>query len=994
VYIYLNNIEVSKFYRSHNYSITVPSSAFFRKVILLFAILLCNFFLVQGTHLRAGQITTTQNGLTVTILIEVWTNNKSQVLFGGDQDVLDFGDGIYMLVPETRNQAGKPGSPPLPEGVSYASFKITHTYAAPGDYTISYREPNRNEGVLNMDSSVSTTFYLETKIVIDPFFGNNFSPYLAVDPIDKAATGVAFTHNPGAYDPNPQDSISYSMQIPYSDRNTTVVNYKDPNDPKFYTALNYNTANEAQTGPPTFSINPVTGTITWDAPGAQGEYNIAFHVIEWRKINGIWRRLGYVRRDMQIIVEDSDNDRPELEIPPDTCIVAGTKLEATIIGKDENGDKIKIEAFSPIFNVFTPPAKITPNPGPNDYRDQPASTLFEWQTNCTEVRDQPYAVVFKVTDDPPQAVQLATFKTWFITVVGPAPLWVSDVEGVGYTRNETKRTVNLTWQDYTCTNAVTMQVWRKVDGVDFTPSNCETGMPPYLGYELVGTVPIGTTSYTDTNNGKGLTPGAKYCYRLVAVFAPNTGSESLVSQDLCIEPFKITTPVITNVSVLETAGTQGKIEIKWIAPIEHPTYPADYTYRIYRNPGFVRTTDSTLVGETKDLVFTDQSADLNTEATVYNYSVAAFLVEDMIGVSTVASSVRLEARSRLNRIELEWNAVVPWSNSISGLTHKIYRGQVDTDPVTLEDLFPNGTPSPLAQIEVTNTGFVYVDTEGLEQKKYCYVVETYGSYGSDKIPSPLINRSQIVCAEPGEEVPPCKPTALFVENENCKSGPTGSACRPNDFTNKLAWQREDLECNEDIDYYQVYYANSATGEYVLIADKIRDTFYEDKGINRTSFAACYRIAAVDRSQNISELSDPVCVENCPYYELPNVFTPNGDGCNDFFSAYSDRDVVGETPSPDQCVTTPESKQKCARFVEQVVFTVFNRWGKEVYSYVGESTDDENNIWIDWDGKSNEGKPLSTGVYYYIAEVTFVAIDPALKNQTFKGSIHLIRGPEN
>ncbi len=83
---------------------------------------------------------------------------------------------------------------------------------------------------------------------------------------------------------------------------------------------------------PTFSIDPVTGTITWDAPGAIGEYNIAFHIIEWRFKNGQWVQMGYVRRDMQILVDDCDNERPDLILPPDTCVVAGTILNETIFG--------------------------------------------------------------------------------------------------------------------------------------------------------------------------------------------------------------------------------------------------------------------------------------------------------------------------------------------------------------------------------------------------------------------------------------------------------------------------------------------------------------------------------------------------------------------------------------------------------------------------------------------------------------------------------------
>ncbi len=957
-------------------------SPLYRKITLLLLVMLTMVFDLQATHLRAGQITVTadpNNPRGFWITVEVWTNTRNtSVLFGGDQDILDFGDLTLMFVPETQNQAGKPGKPALPPGVAYASFTVYHEYIAGGVYTVSYREPNRNEGVLNMDASVNTQFYLETQIVIDPFYGLNNSPRLEVDPIDRACPGVAFTHNPGAYDPDPQDSISYALVIPFSNRRTSVLNYRDPNDPRFYEPAGFPYTNEAGTQPPDFNINELTGTITWDAPGAVGEYNIAFHVIEWRKVNGRWRRLGYVRRDMQIIVEDCDNERPDLEIPPDTCVVAGSLLDVDIIGTDPDGDKVKIEAFSPIleYPIEQGPASINPNPGPGDYRDVPATTEFTWQTQCSHVRAQPYAVVFKVTDNPPSGTQLATFKTWFITVVGPPPQWNS------YDPDDTKRHVTVRWDPYTCANAQTMQVWRKVDGADFEPSNCETGMPEHLGYELVGTVNIGEQDfYTDTNNGKGLIPGARYCYRLVAVFPQSTASESLVSEDLCIEPFDIVTPVITNVSVVETSDTNGSIDICWTPPIDLP--PAAYVYRVFRRTGFTPEEDSVLVDETTNLCLTDNG--LDTDGTVYNYVVSAYINtnDPPVGTSAAASSVRIEAGSRFERIELSWNAVVPWSNNISGLTHKIYRGDAGATNISQLNL--------LADVNVTQDGFFYVDT-GLEDREYCYLVETYGSYGNPDIPSPLINRSQIVCAMPGDTVPPCKPPSpILADGRDCRDFVQDlTTCQTNDFTNILEWTRDDQECNDDIAYYNVYYSNAQNGTYTLLATNIEVPRYEDKGTGRTSFAACYRIAAVDRSGNISEMSDPICFENCPHYELPNVFTPNGDDCNDYFSAYSDRGIVGENGEQDGCVTPIESRQKCARFVEKVVFHVYNRWGREVYTYTGRNNDDENHIYIDWDGISNEGQALATGVYYYVAEVTFVAIDPAIKYQTIKGWVHLVR----
>ncbi len=938
----------------------------------------------RATHLRAGDIVAERIncGRDFRITVTVYTNTGSTVRFGGEQDILNFGDGTWILVPETENTP----RPDLDaEGtVATASFTVIHRYPTTGTYVISYREPNRNEGVLNMDASVNTTFYLETVIKMDAFLGCNDTPKLLIPPIDHACPGVSWTHNPGAYDPD-KDSLSYALVVPFSDRRTEVINYKDPNNEAFYN--NYQTGNEEGTAPPTFSIDPVTGTITWDAPGAVGEYNIAFHIIEWRKRNGVYYQMGYVRRDMQILVDDCDNERPDLILPPDTCVVAGTILNETIIGIDPDNDDVKIEAFSEIFNFPSnqSPATYSPVPGVNDYRPPPAETTFSWQTECIHVKEQAYQVVFKITDNPDNGPKLVTFKTWFITVVGPAPEW-EDAQ-----LNLNNRTTSLEWDPYTCQNAETMQIWRKVDGSPFEPDNCETGMPEFLGYELIDQVAIKDgnqvpiTSYVDTNGGMGLAPGARYCYRLVAVFPIQGGGESYVSTDTCIGPILADVPIMTHVSVEKTDVSAGEIRVSWRRPFDADVgqFPPPYRYQLWRGIGFARG-DSILVADNlSDTTFLDTG--LNTEDNVYNYSVTAYAANDaLVGSSFPASSVRLTAQSQVGRIQLTWSAFVPWSNQIQSFPnrHLIYRGEEDA---------PESEFELIDSVDVLANGFMFVDQGQhgalAEDQTYCYRIMTRGGYGNPAIDEPLENFSQIICAQVGDTIPPCKPT-LLVQSLNCEEFLADQDnCGSNIFQNVIYWNKDrDEGCDTNILGYKIYRALSADGDFVLIEEAgiVADTFYIDTSVS--SFAYCYKISAVDRSLNESELSDPICNDNCPYYELPNVFTPNGDGCNDLFSAYSDRNLSGEEGG---CNISEEALTKCARFVESVIFRVYNRWGQEVYSYEGSINDDVNSIYIDWDGRDSNGNLLSTGVYYYVAEVTFDIVSPD-KTKIFKGWVHLVR----
>jgi hypothetical protein len=162
--------------------------------------------------------------------------------------------------------------------------------------------------------------------------------------------------------------------------------------------------------------------------------------------------------------------------------------------------------------------------------------------------------------------------------------------------------------------------------------------------------------------------------------------------------------------------------------------------------------------------------------------------------------------------------------------------------------------------------------------------------------------------------------------------------------------------------------------------------------NLPSFARCYKLAAVDRSGNESVWSEEACNDNCPNYQLPNVFTPgNNDNCNDFFSAYSDRSIVNgimlcnnETASSE---FTDDLRRLCPRFVLKVEVVIIDRWGKQVYAY---ASGGENSIYIDWDGQDSNGKDLSAGIYFYSARVTFDTLDPKDSEKIIKGWVHLVK----
>lgn len=934
--------------------------------------LLVLFFLgftaqLQATHIRAGEITARRidpQRPIYEITVTGYADTDSPVLFGSN-GILDYGDGTSEQITNDGESSWIPRER-VSEGTWKYTLTRTHTFPGQKTYKISFRELYRNEGILNMDNSVNMPFYIETVLVIDGFLGVNNTPQLLVPPVDKAAVGKLYIHNPGAYDID-GDSLSYRLVASKQDNNVPVANFRFPDetfpegDPRNGTSL--------EGGESVLTLDPVTGDLVWNTPGTKGEYNVAFLVEEWRKINGEYYFLGYVTRDMQIIVEETENEPPVLEMPKDTCIVAGTLLRATIFADDPDGDKVRIESFG---GVYTLGAEYSPDDA--SAQDVPAQVGFSWQTSCDHVQERPYTVQFKATDLRGGGVSLSDLQTWNITVIAPAPE-ISSVNAI----DSRTADVNVNADEYLCGDeASQIQVWRRVDNGELSVDDCQTGMPAGSGYELVATRGITDFPFRDTNNGKGLTPGATYCYRIVAVFPQPEGGESKVSEEVCVT-MPASVPLLTNVSVLETSEENGDILVRWVPPLEIDSakFQPPYTYDLYRASGFSGGAYELVLENTSDTSFVDSG--LNTEDEIFNYYVMFRANGQEADSSSSASTVRLSTQPKVGGIALVWEADVPWSNQVQESPwHYVYRNRVpgqDQEAFVLID----SINVLQEELEYFDDGRATGEVQLADTIEYCYFVTTSGSYGNPAVVSPLLNNSQKICAQPNDNINPCPPLTFELENlMSCEEFIRQAECGQEFFENRLTWTVSTAdECQDDVDFWEIYF--SPTGEeesFEVVGTTPASKFVHGE---LRSLAGFYYIRAVDRSGNRSEPSNIVQNDNCPNYWLPNVFTPNGDRFNQTFGP----PLVAEDPS------------HCPRFVEAVNFVVFNRWGKEVYSYnTREGDGQERSIYINWDGRSNNGEELAPGVYYYVAEVSFNVLDPAKKEQTLKGWVEIIENGED
>jgi gliding motility-associated-like protein len=813
------------------------------KKLLLLVLTLFASFGAQATHNRAGEIRIEfLGGLTIRAIVTTYTVPDSPA----DRPFLEvrWGDGSIDTVIRSNGSNGE-GVVILP-GVKKNVYIQEHTYASSSfsGYNISMEDPNRNGGILNIPNSVNVPFYIETHIDFGPFSGSSSTPILLNPPVDDACFQRIYEHNPGAFDPD-GDSLSYELTICLGEGGIPIDNYSIPAGA---------------------TINAITGTLTWDSPQQQGEFNFAIKIIEWRRLeDGSYVEIGFTIRDMQVTVLPCDNNPPIVHTTDEICVGVGDTLEFLVQAWDPDGDPVTLTGNGGPLEQTVSPATFNQPVAAQDT----AESTFRWIPRCDHVQLQPYTMSFRAEDDPPgNEIELVDYHTTFITVVGPAPE-NPDADPLG-------NSIQLNWDQSPCVEVEGYKIYRRVEEYGFIPDTCEVGVPSYTGYQFIGsTNGLASTAYLDDNGGAGLTLGLEYCYMVVACFPD--GGVSYASEEFCAE-LKRDLPILTNVSVRNTDVTDGSMYVAWSKPTELDTIqiPGPYEYRVMRSD-VTNPTNFQLV-ETyfnlNDTVFVDTL--VNTEELEFNYMIELFNDESgnefSVGESDPASSVFISAIGTDNQIQLLWNETVPWLND----TFQVFRQLPDLSAF----VYIGET------IEQT-----YIDTglaNGVEQ---CYRVQSIGRYSIDGVVHPILNWSQETCTIPVDSIPPCKQD-ISIESD-CE-----------ELINNLTWTQLPA-CPDDIVEFRVLYTPTFGGELQIISSHQAPWAQFEHGPLENTMAGCYAIAAVDSFQNVT-ISDTICVANCSNYELPNVFTPGGDSYNDFFN-----------PFP-------------YAFVESIDIKIYNRWGLKIF----------------------------------------------------------------
>jgi gliding motility-associated-like protein len=129
----------------------------------------------------------------------------------------------------------------------------------------------------------------------------------------------------------------------------------------------------------------------------------------------------------------------------------------------------------------------------------------------------------------------------------------------------------------------------------------------------------------------------------------------------------------------------------------------------------------------------------------------------------------------------------------------------------------------------------------------------------------------------------------------------------------------------------------------------------------TEVGKCYEPFLIVMNRDIQECRDtafvdPICVDKESSLEVPNIFSPNGDGINDYFQ------VKAET-------------------LKSFNGKILNRYGRVVFQWTDWENEDAG-----WDGRLNGSTKATPGVYYYIIEAEGMDNQPYNK----EGVLHLVK----
>ncbi len=251
-------------------------------------------------------------------------------------------------------------------------------------------------------------FYTDAMINICAI-GNkcNTSPQLSTPPVAYVCCNQPFTYNNGVRETVDGDSLSYDLGNPLSANNTNITysgNFTanipmTPYCPPNPGVINCRALPNAKP-PRGFYFDKETGDIVFTPTKCDEVGVIVIVISEWRKdsLTKKWVKIGFTRRDMQLVVKQCpDNNPPYFTGNNKYSVCEGNKICFSIFAKDDPylPKQTRLDTVALTWNYGIPGATFTIV----DPKAREKEALFCWQTKVGDARPNAYTFTATAKDD-------------------------------------------------------------------------------------------------------------------------------------------------------------------------------------------------------------------------------------------------------------------------------------------------------------------------------------------------------------------------------------------------------------------------------------------------------------------------------------------------------------------------------------------------------------------------------------------------------------------
>lgn len=177
------------------------------------------------------------------------------------------------------------------------------------------------------------------------------------------------------------------------------------------------------------------------------------------------------------------------------------------------------------------------------------------------------------------------------------------------------------------------------------------------------------------------------------------------------------------------------------------------------------------------------------------------------------------------------------------------------------------------------------------------------------------------------------PTAIYTDKDGKEITETREINGDAPLHVRFMAYAESLEAGSSLEWHFIHVGSDGTSEITRYEENTEFDFRES-GTTTVMLQVKVGDEVVEEGTITVNISDS-------HLEMPNAFSPNGDGYNKIYGAKG--------------VCNPESTGRYRSIVEFHAY-IFNRWGQKLYEWTDISSG--------WDGTYN-GSPVKDGVYYVL-----------------------------